>query len=345
MAPKLSIIISNRNDIAMLAVTVRSCIEGLYPLGKGGGEIVIVDNSDKEAYQLLNSALPTGYIREGTLKLLRQDFPCLFSARETAAGKATGDYIMCLDSHMLVGHDSIEKLVDFMDRHQESEMGFAHAPLSWAHQHEDRAKHDRDMAQSELGPWGIAYKDERPITWKGMPWICRRTWFLDRDKGLNGYGALAKHRVSWGGGDMHIGVKPWLLGFRNWAVPCRPCIHIGPFPKLDLAPGDGNSTKVAKDFRERDKYRLYSSSGNYPHTFGFLVSCYVLGGEPMMERNRKVITDKFGRYLDLNKWWAKAIELGKEERQWLLKRQVMTFEELLRKQPWNDRQADLPEVA
>lgn len=334
---KVSIIISNRNDVAMLVVTVRSCIEGLRPLGKEGGEIVICDNSESHIYEILKAALPSGYMRDGMLRLIRQDFPCLFSARETAAKEAKGEYILCLDSHMLVGHDSIQAMTNFMDsRAQDLTLGFAHAPIVWAHQHESRAKHDRDMAKSELGPWGNAYTTERTISWKGMPWICRRSWFLDQETGLGGYGALSKHHVSWGGGDMHIGIKPWLLGFKNWAVPCNPCIHIGPFPKIDKAPGKPDQTIVDKNatpFSER--YRLYSSSGEFPHTFGFLVSCYVLGGEPMMKRNREFLKHRFGAYIDYDKWWKKAIDIGQEERQWLLKRQVTTFDNLLRSFPWN----------
>jgi hypothetical protein len=234
---------------------------------------------------------------------------------------------------MIVGRDVFIDLVDFMDRHSnDSDLGFAHAPISWAHQHEDRARHDRDMSQHELGAWGTAYKTERTITWKGMPWICRREWFLDRNKGLNGYGALSEHRVSWGGGDLHIGVKPWLLGFKNWAVPSNPCIHIGPFPKVDLGK-DPNTTIVNK--ARPDRYRLYNTSGEFPHTFGFLVSCYVLGGEPMMHRNKKAITEHFGRFLNVDKWWSKAIEIGTNERKWLLDRQVMSFEQLLITKPWN----------
>src|SRR4030042_1747633 len=295
MPPKLSIIISNRNDVVMLSVTIRSIIEGLFPLGPGAGEIVVCDNSDGQIYKLLLSTLPTGYIREGLLKILHQPFPCLFSAREAAAAAAKGDYILCLDSHMLVGHNSISSLVEFMDRHQDDvTLGFAHAPLSWAHQHESRAKHDRDMTRGELGPWGTAYDYERTITWKGMPWICRRSWFLDKDKGLNGYGARSEYHVSWGGGDMHIGIKPWLLGFKNWAVPCRPCIHIGPFPKIDMDGKNKNLTKVGNPTSDDYRYRLYSSSGEFPHTFGFLVSCFVLGGEAMMKRNEAMIQEKFG---------------------------------------------------
>src|SRR3972149_21538 len=331
----VSVIIANRNDLAMLAVTVRSCIEELRPLGKGAGEVIVVDNSDKKIRDHLRGALPTGYCRDGTLKLFYQDFPCLFTARELAAEKAVGEYIICLDSHMIVGRDSIKDLVSFMDRrYNDPTLGFAHAPISWAHQHESRARHDRNISRHELGPWGTAYDHERMITWKGMPWICRRSWFLDKDKGLNGYGALSEHRVSWGGGDMHIGIKPWLLGFKNWAVPTNSCIHIGPFPRIGNN-GNSNEAFLAKDLNDHEKYRRYTSSGNFPHPFGFLVSCYVLGGEPMMQRNRKALTERFGKYINIDKWWSKAIEIGTNEKNRLEVRKIMSFEQLLTSKPWD----------
>ena len=167
-----------------------------------------------------------------------------------------------------------------------------------------------------------------------MPWICRRDWFLDRDKGLNAYGALAEHRVSWGGGDLHIGVKPWLLGFKNWAVPTNPCIHIGPYPKIDAGDTPG-TTIVSSNKSDPYRYRQYAASGNFPHTFGFLVSCYVLGGEPMMNRNKDILNERFGKFINIKKFWSKAIELGKKEREWLTKRQKLTFEQLLQTKPWD----------
>jgi len=306
----------------MLAVTVRSCIEELRPVGSG--EIIIVDNSDLPIYKVLPSALPIGYIKDRVLKIYRQDFPCLFSARQTAAERATGEYLFCLDSHMLVGRSTIISLAKFMDR-QDNGIGFAHAPINWAHQHESHSRHDRDMSVNELGDWGLAYDHERTITWKGMPWMCRRDWFLDN---LNGYGALAEHKVSWGGGDMYLGIKPWLLGFKNWAVPTNPCIHFGPMPNPET------KDKKVKEAQLRDKYRLYSASGKYPHTFGFLVACYVLGGDPMIERNKDILSERFS--LNVEEWRDKAIEIGQEDKDWLDERKVMTFEELLERKPWDN---------
>lgn len=328
---KLSIIISNRNDTTMLAVTVRSCIEELKVLGKGNSEIVICDNSDKNIYDRLDSVIPSGYIKDGTVKLIRQDFPCLFTSRETAIKHAEGEYILCLDSHMIIGHNMFDDLVRFMiKRSDDPTLGFAHAPINWAHQHERASKHDRDMTINELGNWNTKYNHERTITWKGMPWICRREWFLDRNEGLGGYGALSDNKLSWGGGDMHIGIKPWLLGFKNWAVPTSPAIHIGPFPKIDQGK-DKHSVNIGPD-----KYRVYSASGNGPQTLGFLVSCYILGGEPMMLRNKEAITNRFGKYINVESEWTKAISLGQPERDWLLSKQITTFEQLLKDRPWDN---------
>jgi len=328
---KVSVIISNRNDVSMLVVTVRSCIEELIPLGEGAGEIVICDNSDPQIYEQLKAALPMGYVGEGLVNLIRQDFPCLFTARESAIEAAKGDYVICVDSHVIIGRDMISDLVTFMDkRKNDEELGFVHAPVNWAHQHKRSSKHDRDMSETELGSWGSAYGVERTITWKGMPWICRRNWFLDKAGGLGAYGALAEHKLSWGGGDMHIGIKPWLLGFKNWAIPCSPAIHIGPFPKTDIG-SNRNVVSVGQD-----KYRLWSESGVGPHAIGFLVSCFILGGEAMMERNAAAITERFGRFIDVRKWWEKAKQFGKKEKQWLDERKVMSFEQLLETKPWNN---------
>lgn len=326
---RVSVIVSNRNDDAMLSVTVRSILEELRPLGRDG-EVIIIDNSDEAVYKNLGSYIPPRYQRSGLVKLIRQDYPCLFTAREAGFEAAKSDLVACVDSHMIIGHRMIADLVEFMERRSDDpKVGFAHAPISWCHHHEDNAKHDRCMQTHEMGDWHRQYDHERRITWKGMPWIVRKsTWAA-----IGGYGALSEHRISWGGGDMHIGIKPWLMGFENWAVPCAPAIHIGPFPKKA-----GSS----------HKYRLYSDSGKHPASFGFMVACYALGGEAMLERNREALWNHqaFGwqskrRTPEQNKQHFEqhlelARKLGERERQWILKNQKITFEELLEKQPWNN---------
>lgn len=315
---RVSVIISNRNDDAMLSVTVRSILEELRPLGRDG-EVIVVDNSDEVVWNALKngSFIPPRAMRKGLVRLYRQDYPCLFTAREKAIEEAKSDLIVCVDSHMLIGHRMIADLVEFMERRADDpKMGFAHAPISWCHHDEDHAKHDRDMSKHELGDWNSQYSAERRITWKGMPWIVRKsTW-----DAIGRYGALSAHRISWGGGDMHIGIKPWMLGFENWAVPCAPAIHIGPFPK--------NSNTG-------HKYRLYAQSGRFPASFGFLIACYVIGGDEMLERNKEIVRTRFGWKADFGKHVEEAKRLGAAEKRWLDERKIMSFQELLERQPWN----------
>ena len=53
---------------------------------------------------------------------------------------------------------------------------------------------------------------------------------------------------------------------------------------------------------------------------------------------KQAIKNRFGKYINVEKWWHKAMELGQDEKAWLDKRKIMTFEQLLERQPWNDRQ-------
>ena len=109
--------------------------------------------------------------------------------------------------------------------------------------------------------------------------------------------------------------------------------HCKGFFKKDST-GNKNLTKVGNPLvDDGSKYRLYAKSGNYQNCFGFLVSCFILGGEPMIERNAPFIRKKFG--LNTRDLTPQAIRLGTEERNWLLKRQVMSFEEMLEQKPWD----------
>lgn len=316
---RVSTIISNRNDTSMLIVTIRSLVEELLPLGDDQFEIIIADNSDLPIYTYLLTCIPQNLIDSGVVKIFHLDFPSLFTAREEAIARASAPIIACLDGHCLVGRGSMLDLLNFMENEASEKVAFAHAPVNWLHNPDSRARHDRDMSQNELGDWGVVHEKNGPMSWKGMPWMVRKeVWTA-----IKGYGTLAKERMAWGGGDMHIGIKPWLLGYENWAVATRPVYHIGPFPR----PAD---RKLKLDHT----YRLYSNCGRFPVGFGFLVSCYILGGEAMMQRNEHLVGTRFKAYIKPEAWHQRAMAIGKEEHDWLRENEVMTFEELKESQPW-----------
>lgn len=313
---RVSVIISNRNDVEMLGVTVRSAIEELSVV-PGGGEVVVVDNSDTEIYETLPAILPAGYRRGKVPKIryFRQDYPCLFTARQEAAQQAKGEYIFCVDAHCIIGHNVIIDLVHFLNRNRSRKIGFAHAPVNWLCQWEGAARHDM---KEIFGTWGKLYNYERKMSWKGMPWMCSRDWFLNK---LNGYGALAENILAWGGGDMFLGLKTWILGYENWAVPTRPVIHIGPLPT------------VARKFW---KYRKYKVSGGGLPGMGYLVALFTMGGDKLVYDQRFVnfISDRHSIKVDEVAKEAKA--MAENERKFIDKNKAMTFDEMWQNKPWEN---------
>ena len=101
-------------------------------------------------------------------------------------------------------------------------------------------------------------------------------------------------------------------------MPCRPVWHVGPFKGLD-----------AKYYR----YRLYGRSGGHGFWFGILVASYVFGAE---SPDNPIMRMRWGHVKQYNtdEHWERAKELGKEDRKWFEKRQVMSIDELMANKPW-----------
>lgn len=321
---KLSIIISNRNDIVMLNVTLNNCIEMMKTLDCES-EIVICDNSDQKFYELMPIAYPVGWLRKKLVKVVRQEKPCFTSARHLAAEAASGEYIFCIDSHVLLGLNTLRDSLNFMERHKDDkQLGFGHPPIRWAHQGPAAIKHTLKISDKGLpnGGWDCAYTTERKMFWKFMPWICRRDWYLNT---LRGYGTHATAMLSWGGAEQLQQVKSLMLGYENWAIITDPVIHIGPYTPEVVSTG-------------QYKYRTYTANGNYPHGFGVLVSYAVLGGPKDGYAHAKLGEEQFtNRHkIKVDDYWQKAMQVAKTEYDWLYGHSKYGYLELLEKKPWNE---------
>ena len=320
---KLSIIISNRNDIVMLNVTLNNAIEMLKTIGEGQGEIVICDNSDKKFYELMPIAYPVGWLKQGLVRVIRQEDPGFTTARMTAAKESKGEYIFCVDSHVLFGLNTLRDSVDFMERHRsDPHLGFGHPPIRWAHQGPAAVKHTLKVSDDNLpnGGWDCTYTTERKMFWKFMPWICRRDWFLDT---LQGYGTHAWERMSWGGAEQLMQVKSLMLGYENWAIPTDPVIHIGPYTPEVIKTG-------------QYKYRTYGAHGNFPHGFGVLVANYVCMGPELGYKLSKAGEVKFkNRHkFNIDDYWDKVVKVSHKEYEWLNANKKYSYMELITQKPW-----------
>jgi glycosyltransferase involved in cell wall biosynthesis len=320
---KLSIIIANRNDIVVLNLTINNAIEMLKSID-GDGEVVICDNSDAKIREILPIAYPPSYLKSGLLRVINQDQPSFTAARMAAAKAAKGEYLFCVDSHVLFGYNTLRDSIDFMERHKGEPIGFGHPPIRWAHQGIAAKRHSLKMNPNGTpqGGWGYAVRGENKIFWKFMPWICRRDWYLDV---LDGYGSHAKHFISWGGAELLQQIKSWMLGYEQWAVDTDPIIHIGPYNPAVIKTG-------------QYKYRTYSANGRKPHGFGVLLAYYVLGGDDAGYKHAKLNEEGFNKRhkIKVDDYWGQARAFGKEEREWLIANKKYDYLELLEKKPWEN---------
>lgn len=321
---KLSIVIANRNDIVMLNVTLNNVIEALKGVDCES-EIVVCDNSDQKFWELINIACPIGFIKKHNVRIIRQEDPCFTSARMRAAEAAKGEYIFCVDSHVLFGYGTLRDSVDFMERHKDDpNLGFGHPPIRWAHQGPAGIKHTLRVSPIGLpnGGWECAYAEERKMYWKFMPWICRRDWYLDK---LKGYGSHSDHMISWGGAEILQQVKSLMLGYDNWAIITDPVIHIGPYTPAVVKLG-------------QYRYRTYTANGNKPHGFGILLAYVALCGPELGHKYAKLGEEQFtNRHkIKVDDYWDEAVRLGIDEHNWLMENKKYSYPELIEKKPWND---------
>ena len=308
----------------MLNVTLNNCIEMLKSLPYES-EIVVCDNSDKNFYELIHIACPVGFIKKHNVSIIRQEQPCFTSARMRAAEAAKGEYLFCVDSHVLFGYNTLSDSVDFMERHKDDpNLGFGHPPIRWAHQGPAGVKHTLKVSDKGLpnGGWDCAYATERKMYWKFMPWICRRDWYLNT---LKGYGAHSDHMISWGGAEVLQQVKSLMLGYENWAIATDPVIHIGPYTPAVIKTG-------------QYKYRTYTANGNKPHGFGVLLAYAVLGGPEVGYKQAKIGEEQFpNRHkIKVDDYWPAVLEMAAAEHNWLQDRKKYDYLELLETKPWNE---------
>ena len=306
----------------MLNVTLNSVIQSLKGIEEET-EIILVDNSDKKFLDLMGVVVPNGFKKQDNLKMYHLPEPGFTAARHMAAEKATGEYIFCIDSHVLIGNRTFRDSIDFMEEHKDQEnLGFGHPPVRWAHQGPAATRYQLGYADNGTpwGNWGGGIKDTQKIFWKFMPWICRREWYLNT---LRGYGTHATKSLSWGGAELLQQIKSWMLGYEQWGIKTDPVIHIGPYTPEVVKTG-------------QYKYRTYGKSGFGPHGLGVLVAFYVLGGKEGY-RHAMLCNDRIKNrhHFTVPERWPQAKELGHEEHVWLNENKKWGYLELLEKaKPW-----------
>jgi len=301
----ISVVISTRNDPIGCLFTVRSLLEEAKGFD-GKVEIVIVDNSDKDGLNI-GDLIDVQYIVEGKIKLLKESVSCIFSARDKGVEVANGDYIIILDSHMMLSRGAF---VSFNKTFAKGdEVGIVYGPLIYHMDTEIDAYHSRDIRTFMAVKFREVGWNCRKIPFRGAPFGMKKSLYQE----IQGYGTLAKEKYSWGGGDAYMGIKSLLFGKVNYLVENFAGIHIGPF--------------------KRDPFLCRTSEYARTHEggrwMGILVAGYILGGETLLQQRVKRIQRRLKRFEDFSERSLHNIRLvGEGEKRWIKDNAKFTFEEI-----------------
>lgn len=324
MKPKLSIIISNRNDIVLFNMTLNSILETLKSTNYKC-EVIVVDNSTDEYFKLINEAFPS-FIAHSGIKFFREPKPCFTNARMRAARESSGKYLFCIDSHVLIGNNTLNRSIEFMDK-APKQIGFGHPPMRWSKDGPGQLRQAMDLAKDDGSLYAKVlhigkFKKDRKIFWGFMPWICKREWYLNK---LKGYGSHSDHMISWGGAELLQQIKSWMLGYENWYIHTDPVIHVGPFDRAVYATGQAVR-------------HPYKQSGKYPEGFGVILALMVLAGEKEGYTQAKKAKARIQRLhkVNVDRLWPTAVKLGKAEHEWLMKNKKYSLNDLIKLKPWEN---------
>lgn len=298
----------------MLCVTVLSAVEAIKEAGVSA-EIVVVENSDEEVHQAAIACL-AGQIKEGVVRVIREKSPSIALSIDRSHNEARGEFLFYTDSHTLIGTGTISALLDFFDRHEGENIGFVYAPIQWAHTSSSTRRTHMNVKRSKLGEWDGSQCAiyEQKVPWKGMPYMVKKETWLS----MRGFGCCAEHKLGWGV-LAYIGIKSWILGYENWAIPCGVVYHFGEWPE------------IVKPYAN---YRTYQISGHHPG-LGKALALYVFGGP-------KALVDEYDS-CDLGRFFkspqqalAECERIGSMDREWILENQIISWDELFSNPPWDE---------
>jgi glycosyltransferase involved in cell wall biosynthesis len=351
--PKVSVVIPCRNEHPQVITTFLSVVEELefwgYPY-----EIIVVSNmSDDGTPEILEDRF-RHWVNEKRLKVIYfNDRPACWHARNVGVDEATGDVLVICDAHISVSVGTLHNMIQLWYRFG----GLWHtASQMWGDPKGVRLNGYALKVEEKF--WGtLSRAIPREILDAGkppytIPMAQYSLFLLGRKEFLEARGFHPSFRC-YGGGEPHLAFKWWLLGKECWLWPKGLMRHAfglkARWREVNLkhargtpfAKGKGPTAK--DDLKQGDEvlgyHRGYSWNNNQLW-YNFLLCAYVIGGEKWLnQRYEKYHQQCKGvqRYIDdLKKNREEAERDGQEERKWIEDNQVIGFDELLAKEPWND---------
>ena len=318
---RVSVIISARNEYPQIAMTIDNFMLDFYQSGIEEWEIIIADNGSTDNTSLFfkyawadpyakGSRIqrpkelkygPRGLVTEGKVRFVYDPIFSNVGARHKAVKYARYENIIFADAHISLKPLTTKYVIETLNKHQ----GVVHVPIAWMGASVQRPhagiQYTYKIGEKIWGTWNFAQVSEDPFY---IP-VSGHAFIAVKKKQYEDFGGYDTHQRVYGGGENYLDTLYWLLGSTVMVDPRGLIFH--------LSAGRGYS------------YDTNSLIHN------MILTAYTLGDFKWAERILLAYLNKPGTDKEfLKEIYDSAIEEGKEKRDLISSRQIMTIDELLK---------------
>lgn len=302
---KLSVIISSRNEFPNIVHTVHSIINDLEIfLHPSDFEIIIVDNgsTDDMSWRFIAER---GMFYHRSVRILFDPIMGNVSARNKGVAIAHGELLFFSDAHMSFRVGSFKKMVEALEKYG----GIVHPSVQWMGGYEPSGRsyqYSLKLGEKIWGTWNNLIVSREPFYIPVSGHCClgvRREEFAR----LGGYNPFFR---CYGGGEVYLDMKWWMLGSTVMVVPDAVGYH--------LSAGRGYSY-VQDDF-----------------IHNMMLLAHALGADAMSERVYLRYLNKDGVNPDkILLLYEQAVREAQADRAWIPARLAKSFYDCITDQPWD----------
>lgn len=304
----VSVIISMRDEGNNTIHTVHSIINDLETfLTREQWEIILVDNGskNKDDWRFI---VMRGLYAKRNVRILHDPIAGNVTARNKGVAIAKGEYIFFSDAHMSYRIGSFKAMIEAIDETG----GIVHPAVQWMGGYdpsEPSYQYTIKMGEKLWGTWGkSAVSKEKPFYIPVCGHCClgvRRQQFID----FGGYNDWFR---CYGGGELYLDLKWWMLGSSVASVPTAVGYH--------LSAGRGYS------FVQNDLIHNMMLLGLALGADAFAERVYIryLGKDGVDKEN-------------LDRMYNDAIKEATHDRDTMLPRCVRSFMETMKELPWDKK--------
>lgn len=316
---KLSIVIPTRSEFPNIVHTCYSIIHCLEADGftEKDFEIIIVDNcSNDDKFPQRGTGGTTAYLEgrgmyaNAVLRIIRDPIPGNHSARNTGAKIARGEYLYFSDAHVALKPGFFKNILSTVEKYGGLVFGSIQTMGAYP---------PTDSGMGFSYTWKLG--DECRQTWNNYkladtPWYvigqgawgmaCKREYF----ESIGEY----EHYHRTYGGEFYITSKAWMLGGTVMVDPKAVGYHLG----------------AGRNY----------SYWHMDYVANILNLLYALGADTWRERTYiNYLRSK--NKIELDKVMADGEKIYAKDREWITKKAVYTFDDLLTKRPWDVKNLEL----